>query len=211
MTMSRGQSPGPVQRVGLSATQRPMEEIGRFVSGGRPIELDAGRAKARPGSRRAARGHARAGRRGSIWPSIYPEILRLVQEHRSTIVFVNNRRLAERLALRLTRLERRARRGRCEAHQIARAHHGSLARSNEVEVEELLKKGEIVPRRHFVARARHRYGRRRPRHPGRVAEVGRRGLQRVGRAGHELGAVSRGASSRSTARTCSSRPSSSSG
>ena len=55
----------------------------------------------------------------SIWPSIYPEMLRLVREHRSTIVFVNNRRLAERLALRLNELAE---------EEIARAHHGSLAR-----------------------------------------------------------------------------------
>ena len=70
----------------------------------------------------------------SIWPSIYPEILRLVEQHRSTIVFVNNRRLAERLALRLNELAER---------ELARAHHGSLAREQRVEVEELLKKGEI--------------------------------------------------------------------
>ena len=70
----------------------------------------------------------------SIWPSIYPELLRLVEEHRSTIVFVNNRRLAERLALRLNELAE---------NEIARAHHGSLAREQRVEVEELLKRGEI--------------------------------------------------------------------
>ena len=70
----------------------------------------------------------------SIWPSIYPELLRLVQEHRSTIVFVNNRRLAERLALRLNELAE---------EEVARAHHGSLAREQRVEIEELLKRGEI--------------------------------------------------------------------
>src|SRR5205814_2442742 len=69
----------------------------------------------------------------SIWPSVYPELLRLVEQHRSTIVFVNNRRLAERLALRLNELAER---------EIARAHHGSLAREQRVQVEELLKKGE---------------------------------------------------------------------
>src|SRR5437660_9103287 len=93
----------PVQRIGLSATQRPLEEIGRFVSGGRPIELvDAGRAKEldlRVGV--PPEGMREPGEQQSIWPSIYPEVLKLVEEHRSTIVFVNNRRLAERLALRL--------------------------------------------------------------------------------------------------------------
>ncbi len=53
----------------------------------------------------------------SIWPSIYPEILELVEQHRSTIVFVNNRRLAERLALRINELAEQ---------EIARTHHGSL-------------------------------------------------------------------------------------
>ena len=70
----------------------------------------------------------------SIWPSIYPALLELVETHRSTIIFVNNRRLAERLALRLNELAEKP---------IARAHHGSLAREQRVEIEELLKKGEI--------------------------------------------------------------------
>src|SRR5438105_12117172 len=107
----------PFQRIALSATQRPLEEIGRFVSGGRPIRLvDAGVAKQldlevvvavedmrEPG---AAPQPELGGESGlnSIWPSIYPALLQLVREHRSTIVFVNNRRLAERLALRLNEL-----------------------------------------------------------------------------------------------------------
>src|ERR687885_427880 len=111
----------PVQRIGLSATQRPLEEIGRFVAGARPIELvDAGRAKEldlqvvvpledmrEPGTDSKPAdllGTGSEGSQQSIWPSIYPEILRLVEQHRSTIVFVNNRRLAERLALRLNEL-----------------------------------------------------------------------------------------------------------
>src|SRR5947208_3759005 len=111
----------PFQRIGLSATQRPLEEIGRFVSGARPIQLvDAGIAKRldlevvvpledmrEPGSGSQGSdllGTGSEGSQQSIWPSIYPEILRLVEEHRSTIVFVNNRRLAERLALRLNEL-----------------------------------------------------------------------------------------------------------
>ncbi len=191
----------PVQRIGLSATQRPLEEIGRFVSGGRPIELvDAGRAKEldlevvvpledirEPGTGSdvadlLGTGNEGAGR--SIWPSIYPEILRLVEQHRSTIVFVNNRRLAERLALRLNELAER---------ELARAHHGSLAREQRLEVEELLKKGEIPC---LVATSSLELGIDmgavdlviQVESPKSVA----RGLQRVGRAGHELGAVSRG-------------------
>ena len=68
------------------------------------------------------------GEGNSIWPSICPKILELVEAHRSTIVFVNNRRLAERLALRLNELAER---------EVARAHHGSLAREQRLEVEEL--------------------------------------------------------------------------
>ena len=83
------------------------------------------------------------GEQGSIWPSIYPEVLKLVQEHRSTIVFVNNRRLAERLALRLNELANEGVEDDAKRTEIARAHHGSLAREQRVEIEELLKKGEI--------------------------------------------------------------------
>src|SRR5512132_2717886 len=176
----------PVQRVGLSATQRPMEEIGRFVSGGREIELvDAGRAKELDLKVVVPLDDMREPEeQQSIWPSIYPEILELVRAHRSTIVFVNNRRLAERLALRLNELAE---------EEIARAHHGSLAREQRVEAEELLKKGEIPC---LVATSSLELGidmgavdlvvQVEP--PKSVA----RGLQRVGRAGHELGAVSKG-------------------
>jgi ATP-dependent Lhr-like helicase len=200
----------PFQRVGLSATQRPMEEIGRFVSGAREIELvDAGTAKEldlqvvmpledmrEPAAQRPVResgpGEGDRGNRGippaeghsSIWPSIYPELLRLVQEHRSTILFVNNRRLAERLALRLNELAEK---------EIARAHHGSLAREQRIEIEELLKAGEIPC---LVATSSLELGIDmgavdlvlQVESPKSVA----RGLQRIGRAGHELGAVSKG-------------------
>src|SRR5919198_1305386 len=132
--------------------------------------------------RRSAASSPARGR--SIWPSIYPELLRLVQEHRSTILFVNNRRLAERLALRLNELAEK---------EIARAHHGSLAREQRLEVEELLKKGEIPC---LVATSSLELGIDmgavdlviQVESPKSVA----RGLQRIGRAGHELGAVSKG-------------------
>src|SRR4051794_20490885 len=198
----------PVQRIGLSATQRPLEEIGRFVSGGRPIELvDAGTTKTldlqvvvpvedmrelpsnaslsypAPADGQEMDAGTELGAR-SIWPTIYPEILELVRAHRSTIVFVNNRRLAERLALRLNDLAE---------EEIARAHHGSLAREQRGEVEELLKKGEIPC---LVATSSLELGIDmgavdlviQVESPKSVA----RGLQRVGRAGHELDAVSKG-------------------
>jgi ATP-dependent helicase Lhr and Lhr-like helicase len=176
----------PVQRIGLSATQRPLEEIGRFVSGGREIELvDAGRAKELDLKVVVPLDDMREPEeQQSIWPSIYPEILELVRAHRSTIVFVNNRRLAERLALRLNELAE---------DEIARAHHGSLAREQRVEVEELLKLGRIPC---LVATSSLELGIDmgavdlviQVESPKSVA----RGLQRIGRAGHELGAVSTG-------------------
>jgi ATP-dependent Lhr-like helicase len=191
----------PVQRIGLSATQRPLEEIGRFVSGGRPIRLvDAGIAKQldlqvvvpvedmrEPGAGTDLAGlptTSGEGRGTSIWPSIYPEVLRLVREHRSTIVFVNNRRLAERLALRLNELAE---------EEIARAHHGSIAREQRLEIEELLKRGAIPC---LVATSSLELGIDmgavdlviQVESPKSVA----RGLQRIGRAGHTLGEVSKG-------------------
>ena len=198
----------PFQRIGLSATQRPLAEIGRFVAGGRPIELvDAGVRKEldlevtvpledmrEPGTSRdllqpvvpdgveMASGYEPTAR--SIWPSIYPALLELVRAHRSTIVFVNNRRLAERLAIRLNELA---------GAEIARAHHGSIAREQRLEIEELLKAGEIPC---LVATSSLELGIDmgavdlvvQVESPKSVA----RGLQRVGRAGHELGAVSKG-------------------
>jgi ATP-dependent Lhr-like helicase len=183
----------PVQRIGLSATQRPLEEIGRFVSGGRPIRLvDAGVRKELDlevvvpleDMREPGQTGGDETRGPSIWPSIYPELLRLVEQHRSTIVFVNNRRLAERLALRLNELAEK---------EIARAHHGSLAREQRVEVEELLKLGQIPC---LVATSSLELGIDmgavdlvvQVESPKSVA----RGLQRIGRAGHEVGAVSKG-------------------
>ena len=183
----------PVQRIALSATQRPLEEIGRFVSGGRPIELvDAGVAKKldvqvvvpvedmrEPGTSREEGYDAH-----SIWPSIYPALLELVRAHRSTIVFVNNRRLAERLALRLNE---------AAGEEIARAHHGSLARDQRVLIEEELKAGRIPC---LVATSSLELGIDmgavdlviQVESPKSVA----RGLQRIGRAGHTLDAVSKG-------------------
>jgi ATP-dependent helicase Lhr and Lhr-like helicase len=183
----------PVQRIGLSATQRPLEEIGRFVGGGRPIELvDAGVAKELDlevvvpvdDMREPGEGREEGWETRSIWPSIYPALLDLVRAHRSTIVFVNNRRLAERLALRLNELAE---------EEVARAHHGSLAREQRTVIEEDLKAGRIPC---LVATSSLELGIDmgavdlviQVESPKSVA----RGLQRIGRAGHSLGEVSRG-------------------
>ncbi len=188
------------QRIGLSATQRPLETIAEFLGGGvpdgakwlpRPVSIvDAPRDKdleveivvpledmTRPSA------DTEAGASRSIWPSIYPEIIRLVRENRSTIVFANSRGLVERLASALNE----------EAgEEIARAHHGSVSRDQRLEIEDGLKDGSL---RCVVATSSLELGIDMQavdlvvlvESPTSVA----RGLQRVGRAGHQVGVPSR--------------------
>jgi ATP-dependent Lhr-like helicase len=197
----------PPQRIGLSATQRPLDEIGRFLGGfeapGAPRDVavvDAGVRKqldlevivpvedmaqlGRPIDV-PVEGHVAADRdRMSIWPSIHPVLLDLIRAHRSTIVFVNNRRTAERLAARLNELAE---------EDLARSHHGSLAREQRIEVEDALKDGRL---RAIVATSSLELGIDmgavdlviQVEAPGSVAS----GLQRIGRAGHQVGAPSVG-------------------
>jgi ATP-dependent helicase Lhr and Lhr-like helicase len=220
-----------LQRIGLSATQRPLERIAKFLVGpGRDCEIvDAGRKKeldlkivvpvedmADPGAPAfpsedgaPADGEPNAHVR-SIWPAIYPELLKLVKEHTSTIVFVNARRAAERLAKRLNELAAdevaqelpatehgghatSAGTTHGPATEIARAHHGSLSHEERTVVEEMLKSGELPC---LVATSSLELGI----DMGAVDLVVQvespksvsRGLQRVGRAGHGLGEVSTG-------------------
>ncbi|HUB37201.1 MAG TPA: DEAD/DEAH box helicase, partial [Solirubrobacteraceae bacterium] len=207
LTLERLQAISPdLQRIGLSATQRPLEEIGRFLVGARrevtvldasePPRLDLKievpvESMADPGAAPAAAApdplEPLAGgesTRGSIWPAIYPELLAAVREHVSTILFVNNRRAAERVALRLNELA---------GEEIARAHHGSLAHEERSRVEEMLKAGQLPC---IVATSSLELGIDmgavdlviQVESPKSVA----RGLQRIGRAGHGVGEVSRG-------------------
>jgi ATP-dependent helicase Lhr and Lhr-like helicase len=192
----------PLQRIGLSATQRPLEEVGRFLVGSRRdcVLVDTGLRKPldlkiqvpvedmrEPGAEALELDPIGAGdsaTRRSIWPAIYPELLELVRSHRSTIVFVNNRRGAERLASRLNEMAEQ---------EIARAHHGSLAREERLVVEEMLKSGELPC---LVATSSLELGI----DMGAVDLVLQvespksvtRGLQRIGRAGHGVGDVSKG-------------------
>jgi ATP-dependent Lhr-like helicase len=123
-------------------------------------------------------------RRTSIWPAIHPAILELIRAHRSTIVFVNSRRLAERLAQRLNELA---------GEDLVRAHHGSIAREQRLAIEEELKSGRLPA---LVATSSLELGIDmgavdlviQVESPTSVA----RGLQRVGRAGHQVGAPSKG-------------------
>ncbi|HEX7592176.1 MAG TPA: helicase-related protein [Candidatus Limnocylindrales bacterium] len=225
----------PPQRIGLSATQRPVETIARFLGGigpGRAGEsrrvhiVDSGSRKvlelsvrvpvedmSKPGNGLpllegpggaacadlggfggaggsggavgADLGTARgAEARSSIWPAIHPRILELIREHHSTIIFCNSRRLAERLANRLNELA---------GEELVRAHHGSLAREQRVQIEEALKAGRLPA---IVATSSLELGIDmgavdlviQVESPASVAS----GLQRVGRAGHQVGEPSKG-------------------
>ena len=196
----------PMQRIGLSATQRPLDAIARFLGGvgpNRDVEIvDAGTRKALdlqvvvPVDDMAAIGEilpldeqpggpaTSPDLRTSIWPAIHPRILELIREHKSTIVFTNSRRLSERLAQRLNELA---------GEDLVKAHHGSIAREQRLAIEEDLKAGRLPA---LVATSSLELGIDmgavdlviQVESPTSVA----RGLQRVGRAGHQVGAPSKG-------------------
>ncbi|HEU4695233.1 MAG TPA: DEAD/DEAH box helicase, partial [Vicinamibacterales bacterium] len=236
-----GHHDGHLQRIGLSATQRPLDEVARFLGGA--VRRPAPRGEQKP-ARRArpdavaleeveaelhdeftddrkpatfrpvtivnasekkqlqlrievpvedmARLPIEAARdpatqetvRPSIWSSIHPRLLELIHAHQSTLLFVNSRRLAERLAGALNELA---------GEPLVRSHHGSLAWAARTEVEDLLKAGRI---RALVATSSLELGIDmgaidlviQIEAPPSVAS----GLQRIGRAGHRAGATSEG-------------------
>jgi ATP-dependent helicase Lhr and Lhr-like helicase len=199
------------QRIGLSATQRPLEETARFLGGysagdlPRPVRIiDTGVRKrlelevvvpvedmSSPGQETPIGEPGGGQRRSSIWPSIYPRVLELVLAHRSTIIFCNARRAAERMAAKLNELyEEQA--GDQEV-DLVKAHHGSLAREQRVVIEDQLKRGLL---RGIVATSSLELGIDmgavdlviQIESPGAVS----RGLQRIGRAGHNVGEPSKG-------------------
>ncbi len=182
------------QRIGLSATQRPLSEVARFLGGtDREVAVvDAGRLKTMEVSvevpvddmARIAVEDESGRTANSIWPAIYPRILELIRAHRSTIVFVNSRRLAERIAARVNELA---------GEELVRAHHGSIAREQRLLIEDQLKAGVV---RGLIATSTLELGIdmgavdlvMQVEAPPSVAA----GIQRVGRAGHSVGGVSRG-------------------
>ncbi len=235
--------PAPARRIGLSATVRPVDEVARFLSPRRRVEIvqppstkrfdlsvvvpveDLGELGGSPVS--DADGAGRADK-PSIWPHVEERIVDLVQEHRSTIVFANSRRLAERLCNRLNEIAYERATGTVlgatgappgeggsvrrlpEAHSpaeimaqsgaakgapalLARAHHGSVSKEQRAQVEEDLKAGRLPA---VVATSSLELGIDmgavdlviQVESPPSVAS----GLQRVGRAGHQVGAISTG-------------------
>jgi ATP-dependent Lhr-like helicase len=186
------------QRIGLSATQRPLIEVARYLGGDRPVEIVD--ASARPAMDLAIVVPAQemdhpgtAGKDGGgMWPLIYPRLLEMILAHRTTIIFVNSRRLAERVSQQLTELATET--GQAPADtELVRAHHGSVARHQRLEIEEALKAGRL---RAIAATSSLELGIDmgtvdlviQVESPGAVS----RGLQRIGRAGHHVGGVSIG-------------------
>ncbi|MCP3986056.1 MAG: DEAD/DEAH box helicase [bacterium] len=205
------------QRIGLSATARPADEVARFLGGDREVAIvDTSRVPridltlsvpvpdmTRPADFRPPRQSEPAnvddasspspGRLltpssddadTSLWPAIYPELIAAIRAHRSTILFVNSRGLCERLAQRLNEQA---------DEDLVRAHHGSIAHEKRKEIEEGLKRGTL---RAIVATSSLELGIDMGavdlvlmvESPGAVA----RGLQRIGRAGHQVGVPSKG-------------------
>ncbi|MFJ3698229.1 ATP-dependent helicase [Streptomyces sp. NPDC090052] len=218
--------PRPARRIGLSATVRPVDEIARYLSPQRKAEIvqppsgkefdlsvvvpveDLGELGGSP----ASDTDLDKAEKPSIWPHVEERIADLVQAHRSTIVFANSRRLAERLCNRLNEIAYERATGEImpEAHSpaevmaesgaakgapalLARAHHGSVSKEQRAQVEEDLKAGRLPA---VVATSSLELGIDmgavdlviQVESPPSVAS----GLQRVGRAGHQVGAVSTG-------------------
>jgi ATP-dependent helicase Lhr and Lhr-like helicase len=238
---------GPAQRIGLSATVRPPEEVATFLGGALPVTIVAPPSQKRldlrivvpvedmadlQGSDEASLAPVAHGpdgrpladgdpaRQHSIWPHVEERVLDLIQSHRSTIVFANSRRLAERLCARLNDLAAERAAALAEAGTalaeaganrppaqlmgqagasggaaglVARAHHGSVSRTERSQIEEALKAGSLPA---VVATSSLELGIDmgavdlviQVESPPSVAS----GLQRTGRAGHNVGDVSRG-------------------
>jgi ATP-dependent Lhr-like helicase len=200
----RAPEAGKLQRIGLSATQRPLEEIARLLGGfergkPRPVTVvDAGHKKrldltievpdidmARLGELdELASGPAAGGARRTIWPHVHARLVELVRAHKSTILFVNSRRLAERLAGAINE---------AAGEEIALAHHGSVAREQRAAIEDRLKRG-LLPA--IVATSSLELGIDmgavdlvvQIESPPSVAS----GMQRIGRASHQVGGVPKG-------------------
>jgi ATP-dependent Lhr-like helicase len=223
--------PRPAQRVGLSATVRPVEETAAFLGGAQPVEVVQPRSpktielevqvpvedmtQLDQATYDEPDDNLGGPRRASIWPAVEERVLDLISAHRSTIVFSNSRRGAERLCARLNELayqrslppgeavpkmsrlpaEIMAQSGAAAGAPtvIARAHHGSVSREERKHIEEALKSGQLPA---VVATSSLELGIDmgavdlvvQIEAPPSVAA----GLQRVGRAGHQVGAVSRG-------------------
>ncbi len=176
----------PLVRVGLSATQKPIDAVARFLVGTeRPCEIvDIGHGRARDLALEVPPVPLEAVMSNDAWALVYDRLAALAGEHRTTLVFVNTRRMAERTTRHLAERLGGA---------VVAAHHGSLAREQRLTAEQKLKRGEL---RVLVATASLELGI----DIGDVELVCQLGsprsiaafLQRVGRAGHQVSGVSKG-------------------
>ncbi|MEO5877120.1 MAG: DEAD/DEAH box helicase, partial [Streptosporangiaceae bacterium] len=206
----------PAQRIGLSATVRPVEEVAAFLGGATVVQPPSAKTFdlkiVVPVEDMAEMSQAGEDpRQRSIWPHVEEKVLDLIESHRSTIVFANSRRLAERLCGRLNELAYERAHGPLDHDdspaelmaqagtaggapvEIARAHHGSVSKEERAGIEDALKQGRLPA---VVATSSLELGIDmgavdlviQVESPPSVAS----GLQRVGRAGHQVGAISAG-------------------
>ncbi|MDQ0670872.1 ATP-dependent Lhr-like helicase [Pseudomonas sp. W2I6] len=176
----------PLTRIGLSATQKPIEAVSRFLVGtGRPCEIvDIGHARPRDLDIEVPPVPLSAVMANDVWELVYDRLAELARQHRTTLIFVNTRRLAERLARHLSeRLGKTA----------VAAHHGSLAKEMRLDAEQRLKAGELQV---LIATASLELGIDIG-DVDLVCQIGSPGsingfLQRVGRSGHQVGGTPKG-------------------
>jgi ATP-dependent Lhr-like helicase len=182
---------GSLTRIGLSATQKPIGEVARLLVGGAACHVeeactivDMGHARARDLAIEVPRSPLEAVMSGEVWTEVYDRLAELIREHRTTLVFVNTRRLVERVARHLSE--------RLGEEHVA-AHHGSLSKERRHSAEQRLKRGELKA---LIATASLELG----------IDIGdvdlvcqlssphsiNAFLQRVGRAGHAVGGTSKG-------------------
>ncbi|MFJ3484512.1 DNA glycosylase AlkZ-like family protein [Pseudomonas sp. NPDC090202] len=179
----------PLLRIGLSATQKPIERVSRFLVGGDPASrpcaiVDIGHARPRDLAIEVPPVPLTAVMANDVWEQVYDRLAELAREHRTTLIFVNTRRLAERMARHLSE--------RLGRHAVA-AHHGSLAKEQRLDAEQRLKRGELQV---LIATASLELGIDigevdlvcQISSPRSIAAF----LQRVGRSGHQVGGTPKG-------------------
>ncbi|HEY0871995.1 MAG TPA: DEAD/DEAH box helicase, partial [Vicinamibacterales bacterium] len=177
----------PIQRIGLSATQTPIEEVANYLTAGAHAGcaiVDAGHRRQMDLGVEIPRSDLDAVMSNEVWEEYYDRLAALVTEHRTTLIFVNTRRMAERLARHLSdRL----------GEDVVTAHHGSLSREKRLDAEERLKSGRLKA---LVATASLELGIDighvdlvcQIGSPHRIATL----LQRVGRSGHTIAGLPKG-------------------
>src|SRR4051812_37447188 len=175
----------PLLRIGLSATQKPIADVARYLAGGAACEIvDEGHRRAMDLQIEIPRSPLEAVMAHEVWEEYYDRLAELIRAHRTTLVFVNTRRMAERLARHLS--------DRLGADAVT-AHHGSLARDIRLDAETRLKAGAL---RAIVATASLELGIDIG-HVDLVCQIGSPQriatfLQRVGRSGHSIGGTPKG-------------------